>query len=633
VATEPTISTTATQSSAVGDYPITLEGGSDDNYEITLEAGTLTIGKKALTITADDKQKTYGEANPTLTFSYDGLTNGDTQVATEPTISTTATSSSNTGTYPITLEGGSDDNYEITLEAGTLTIGKKALTITADDKQKIYGEANPTLTFSYDGLTNGDTQVATEPTISTTATSSSNVGTYPITLSGGEDQNYVITLINGTLTIGQKALTITADNKQKIYGEANPTLTFTYSGLVNGDTKVTTEPSIATMATSSSNVGTYPITLSGVEDQNYAITLVSGKLEIVPAVLRVTADNKTKVFGKADPGFTYQVSGLKGTDTESEVLSGTLSRNAGEVPGVYAITQGTLKQNTNYVLAFTDGSLEIVAARILAVTELGVVQTQWGKDPILPSKVTVLTTDGQLFEVGVTWNTFGLNTFKRGTYTIKGTFNLPSGIENPDEVLITVTITVAPKPAPTDVNLSNSTFNGSVDTFFLEVGAFQITDPIDNIHLVTLLGDGYDNKYFEIKDNVLFWSSADRAEGKTEFTIVVRVTDRDGNTLDKMFTIVRTRPEIQSIVVENTFTPDGDGFNDTWGVPEIRFFSGARVQVFERSGERVFYTENPDVRWDGTFNGKELPVGTYYWVLELRETGETRRGLLNVFRK
>ena len=93
------------------------------------------------------------------------MTNGDTQAATEPTISTTATQSSAVGEYPITLEGGSDDNYEITLEAGTLTIGKKALTITADDKQKTYGEANPTLTFSYDGLTNGDTQVSIEPKI------------------------------------------------------------------------------------------------------------------------------------------------------------------------------------------------------------------------------------------------------------------------------------------------------------------------------------------------------------------------------------------------------------------------------------------------------------------------------------
>jgi gliding motility-associated-like protein len=93
------------------------------------------------------------------------------------------------------------------------------------------------------------------------------------------------------------------------------------------------------------------------------------------------------------------------------------------------------------------------------------------------------------------------------------------------------------------------------------------------------------------------------------------------------------RERLDDITIYNTFTPNGDGINDTWGVEELRYYSGARVQVFERSGERVFYTEDPDVRWDGTYKGKELPVGTYYWVLELRETGETRRGLLNLLRK
>jgi len=568
-----------------------------------------------------------------LTFTYAGLVNGDTKVATEPSISTTATAASNVGTYPITLTGGADQNYAITLVNGTLTIGKKALTITADDKQKVYGDENPVLTFSYSGLVNGDTQVTTVPSIATTATAASNVGTYPITLSGGTDQNYEILLVNGTLTIGKKVVTITADNKQKVYGDANPVLTFSYSGLVNGDTKVATEPSISTTATAASNVGTYPITLTGGADQNYAISLVAGELEIVPGVLRVTADNKSKIFGKADPALTYQVSGLRGADTVQGVLSGALSRAAGEVPGVYAIGQGTLKANANYVVAFMDGNFEILAARILSVTELGLIQTAWGQNPLLPTKVTVLTTDGQLFEVGVTWNLFGLNIFKRGTYTIMGTFNLPSGLVNPDEIAVTVTIRVAPKPAPTDVALSNSSFNGSTDTFFIAVGAFVVEDPIDQTHSVILLGEGYDNRYFEIKDNILFWSSADRAEGKTEFTIVVRVTDRDGNTLDKILTVTRTRPDFKSIEVFNAFTPDGDRVNDTWGVPEIRFFRGARVQVFERSGERVFYTEDPDVRWDGTYKGKALPVGTYYWVLEIRETGETRRGLLNLLRK
>ncbi|MEB2787111.1 MBG domain-containing protein, partial [Algoriphagus persicinus] len=316
VATEPSISTTAIQSSNVGTYPITLEGGSDDNYTISLVNGTLTVGKKAVTITADDKSKTYGEENPALTFTYTGLTNGDTKVATEPSISTTATQSSNVGTYPITLEGGSDDNYTISLVNGTLTVGKKAVTITADDKSKTYGEENPALTFTYTGLTNGDTKVATEPSISTTATQSSNVGTYPITLEGGSDDNYTITLVSGTLTVGKKAVTITADDKSKTYGEENPALTFTYTGLTNGDTKVTTEPSISTTATKSSSVGTYPITLEGGSDDNYTITLVNGTLTVGKKAVTITADDKSKTYGEENPTLTFSYTGLTNGDTK-----------------------------------------------------------------------------------------------------------------------------------------------------------------------------------------------------------------------------------------------------------------------------------------------------------------------------
>ena len=87
------------------------------------------------------------------------------------------------------------------------------------------------------------------------------------------------------------------------------------------------------------------------------------------------------------------------------------------------------------------------------------------------------------------------------------------------------------------------------------------------------------------------------------------------------------------MIIYNTFTPNGDRFNDNWGVPEIRFYEGARISVYERGGIRVFYTENPDIRWDGTYNGKEMPVGSYYWVIQIEETGETRRGIVNLLRK
>jgi gliding motility-associated-like protein len=194
-------------------------------------------------------------------------------------------------------------------------------------------------------------------------------------------------------------------------------------------------------------------------------------------------------------------------------------------------------------------------------------------------------------------------------------------------------VKVLPKPAPIDVTLSSSSFVGSTTEFFISIGAFQISDSVDKIHTVTLLGEGYDNPYFEIKDNVLFWSSSDRGEGKTKFTIVVRVLDRDGNTLDKFMEITRVRPSVSSIEIFNTFSPDRDQFNDAWGVDELRFYGGVRIQVFERGGQRVFSTDNPDVKWDGTFEGKDLPVGAYYWIVEVAETGEIRKGMLNLIRK
>ena len=55
--------------------------------------------------------------------------------------------------------------------------------------------------------------------------------------------------------------------------------------------------------------------------------------------------------------------------------------------------------------------------------------------------------------------------------------------------------------------------------------------------------------------------------------------------------------------------------------------------MYDKVGTRLFYTENPDKRWDGTYRGKDLPVGSYFWIIEVIETGQMRRGTLNLIRK
>ena len=189
-----------------------------------------------------------------------------------------------------------------------------------------------------------------------------------------------------------------------------------------------------------------------------------------------------------------------------------------------------------------------------------------------------------------------------------------------------------------DLSLNNTSFEGSTTVFFIPVGDFTVkssrtTTSAKTPLFTNLFGPGYDNRYFEIKDNILFWSSAERAAGKTTFSILAQVLDRKGNAVTKFFEIKRTRPEFSSLIVNNSFSPNGDGINDKWGVPGIRFYGGARISVYDNVGSRLFYTESPDEGWDGTFNGKQLPVGSYFWTIEIKETGEMRRGMLNLLRK
>src|SRR4029077_17536996 len=106
------------------------------------------------------------------------------------------------------------------------------------------------LTVSYSGFVNGDTaaSLTTPASVTTTATAASHAGTYPITASGAVGADYTISYVAGTLTVDAATLTITADNKAKSYGAANPALTVSYSGFVNGDTaaSLTTPASVTT---------------------------------------------------------------------------------------------------------------------------------------------------------------------------------------------------------------------------------------------------------------------------------------------------------------------------------------------------------------------------------------------------
>jgi len=74
----------------------------------------------------------------------------------------------------------------------------------------------------------------------------------------------------------------------------------------------------------------------------------------------------------------------------------------------------------------------------------------------------------------------------------------------------------------------------------------------------------------------------------------------------------------KNVVVPNAFSPNGDGINDVWQIRGLSSYPDAVLQVFNRYGQQLYYSKSYNIPWDGTFKGTQLPVGTYYYVVDLK---------------
>jgi len=84
--------------------------------------------------------------------------------------------------------------------------------------------------------------------------------------------------------------------------------------------------------------------------------------------------------------------------------------------------------------------------------------------------------------------------------------------------------------------------------------------------------------------------------------------------------------------VPNTFTPNGDGKNDTWVIENLPKYPIQWVQVFDRYGQLIFESHGYNHPWDGTYNESPLPSGTYYYIIELGDSGNPKTGYVTILR-
>ncbi|HFH3444770.1 filamentous hemagglutinin N-terminal domain-containing protein [Pseudomonas aeruginosa] len=383
----------------VGNYAI-QQGGLglvSGNYDLAYQGNNLTITKALLNVIADAKIKVYGDADPSLTYQVSGLKNGDTAGAVLNGGSLSRVAGENVGVYGINQGGLGlvSANYDLSYQGNNLTITKALLNVIADAKTKVYGDADPALTYQVSGLKNGDTAGAVLNGGSLSRVAGENVGVYGINQGGLGlvSANYDLSYQGNNLTITKALLNVIADAKTKVYGDADPSLTYQVSGLKNGDTAGAVLNGGGLVRVSGENVGNYAIQQGGLGlvSGNYDLAYQGNNLTITKALLNVIADGKTKVYGDADPSLTYQVSGLKNGDTAGAVLnSGSLSRVAGENVGVYGINQGGLGLvSGNYDLAYQGNNLTITKALLNVIAD-GKTKVYGDADPSLTYQVSGL---------------------------------------------------------------------------------------------------------------------------------------------------------------------------------------------------------------------------------------------------
>ncbi len=451
------------------------------NYTLALSGeepiATFAITARPITITPDANQsKVYGNADPTFTYTAsEALQTGSSYSG---ALSRVTVSINNIGTYAFTLGTlSAGSNYTLTLGGtNTFAIAARPITITPNTGQsKVYGNADPTFTYTAsEALQSGDSYSGGLSRVNSTV---NNAGTYAFTLGTlSAGSNYTLSLGGAnTFAITERPITITPNTGQsKVYGNADPTFTYTTSeALQSGDSY---SGALSRVNSTVNNVGTYAFTLGSLTaGSNYTLTLGGAKTFAITArPITITPNTgQTKVYGNADPTFTYTASeALQSGDS----YSGALSRVNSTVNnvGTYAFTLGTLSAGSNYTLTLGGANTFAITKKPITITpNAGQSKVYGNADPTFTytASATLQSGDsysGALSRVNNTINNVGTYAYTLGTLSAGNNYTLTLGGTN------TFAITKAPLQVKADLKWINK--GSPLPTFTSVITGLKYTD-------------------------------------------------------------------------------------------------------------------------------------------------------------
>ena len=380
----------------------------DDNHS-TKDCGskTLSVTKKAVTVTAEDKTRNYGDTT-TQTYSYTVAGAIGSETAVSGTASYTVKNSGGTtvtvnsslaaGSYTITPSGlTAGSNYSITYADGTLTVSNATPTVSLTAKTGLVYNGlaqatnNATVTLVNNETYSGDVTYTyysnsgctTKVTTTNSGASAAggvpvNAGTWYVKASIESSGNYeAASSACVTHKIDKKSVTYTAKNQSKVYDgtalNADSTCTLTSGSLVSGQTATCTNNGSQKDAGSSAKTLSSVVIKSGSTDvsSNYTITKVNGTLTVNPKELTINAVNKTMTYGSTPPTFTYTISGaISGETPVSQEGIYTVKNGSTVVTvdsnlpvGSYTIIPSDFTISSNYTPKYTNGTLTVSKAQ------------------------------------------------------------------------------------------------------------------------------------------------------------------------------------------------------------------------------------------------------------------------------
>ena len=327
------------QGDDAGAYPYTFNGKyyALQNYEFVYQAGELTVNKRQVTVTANDMALIYGESIDTTKYGYtydETIFYGDDVIG-EVTFTCDYVAGNNIGTYTIVPSIEDTTNYDYTCVNGTLTVSPKSITLTVKDHTIEYRADAANAGFD------GQDQILAKDVDSFAFkftygdyTVGSAVGTYPISLAYTANANYTVTVVDGTLTVVTRKITVTPAHGNLVYGAEIPADGYTYDwnfkDMLTAD-NVTfggTAAYATTYTQGATAKDTYVITVSdltleGDKYANYEIVYANGTQTVNKAALTINISAEISYGDELPEKYTVEDEGF--------VLNETLENLGGEL--------------------------------------------------------------------------------------------------------------------------------------------------------------------------------------------------------------------------------------------------------------------------------------------------------------